>query len=392
MDEDGLYCTQRPKGNDETTVEPVTISRAVLEWATEKAGLTPQSFAELVSTRDTARARIADGSLTPAQAAKLAKRARIPFGYLFLSEPPKIKRPSIPDLRQVQNAVPLSEDFYEVLEDVVAKQQWYAEYLSEAGDQPVPFVGKFNKPAASQTAAIVKDMREVLKLEDKDRSSSPDVVAYFSKLSSKAENAGVLVIKTSYVKGATKRGLSEKEFRGFALSHPTAPLVFVNGKDAEVAALFTLMHELAHIWMGISGITDLNPKPTNGVERICNAVAGELLVPEGDFKSRWAGPNDLQQLASHYRVSRLVIARRALDFGYVDQAFYDSVAQTSKAPKKSGQPSPWVTIPVRNSKRFTRTVVSEAMSGHTLLRDAASLLNVRPDTVVALAKGRVKNG
>lgn len=373
-------------------MEPVTISRAVLKWATEKAGLTPQSFAELVSTRDTARARIASGSLTPAQAAKLAKKARIPFGYLFLSEPPNIKRPSIPDLRQVQNAIPLSEDFYEVLEDVVAKQQWYAEYLSETGDRPLPFVGKFNRPAASQTAAIVKDMREVLKLEDKDRSSSPDVVAYFSKLSSKAENAGVLVIRTSYVKGATKRGLSEKEFRGFVLSHPTAPLVFVNGKDAEVAALFTLMHELAHIWMGVSGITDLNPMPTNGAERICNAVAGELLVPEGDFKNRWAGPDDLQQLANHYRVSRLVIARRALDFGYVDQAFYDSVAQTSKASKKSGQPSPWVTIPVRNSKRFTWTVVSEAMSGHTLLRDAASLLNVRPDTVVALAKGRVKNG
>lgn len=371
-----------------STVETVTLSKQVLDWAAAKAGHTLESFAETVAKRDSDRERITGGILTSTQAAKLAKQARVPFGYLFLEEPPELETPTIPDLRQVQNPLPLSNEFYEVLGDVVAKQQWYAEYLQENGHAPLAFVGKFSDPQSRKAPAIVKDMRDVLKLDDRIRSSSSDTASYFSKLSSRAEDAGVLVIKSSFVRGATKRGLSEKEFRGFALSHPIAPVVFVNGKDAEVAAVFTLMHELAHIWMGISGVTDLASKVTNSVEKICNAVAGELLVPSGDFKERWGGPQDLQTLATHYRVSKLVIARRALDFGFVDQAFYEDVAKKSKSAKPSGSPTALVTIPVRNSKRFTRTVVSEAMSGHTLLREAARLLNVRPDTVVALAKGK----
>ncbi|WP_159680830.1 ImmA/IrrE family metallo-endopeptidase [Luteimonas sp. 9C] len=370
----------------------MTLSREVLDWAADKAGYTLQSFADSIAKRDADRQRIAAGQLTSAQVAKLAKKAKVPFGYLFLEKPPEIKQATIPDLRQVQNAVPLSDDFYEVLEDVMAKQQWYAEYLSESGERALPFVGRFASVASRKVPAIVADMRQVMKLSDEDRRTSADATAYFSKLSAKAEAVGILVIKTSFVKAATKRALSEKEFRGFALSHPTAPVVFVNGRDAEVAAIFTLMHELAHIWLGITGVTDLTAKPASNVERICNAVAGELLVPSADFAGRWNSPEDLQRLASYYRVSKLVIARRALDSGYVDQDFYDEVANAARAPKKPGKPTALLTIPVRNSKRFTRTVVAEAMSGQTLLREAASLLNVRPDTVVALAKGRVKNG
>lgn len=371
-----------------SAVETVTLSKEVLDWAAAKAGHTLESFAESIAKRDSDRERITGGLLTSTQAAKLARQARVPFGYLFLEEPPNVAAPTIPDLRQVQNPLPLSNDFYEVLEDVIAKQQWYAEYLRENGHEPLPFVGKFSNSQTRKAPAIVKDMRDVLKLDDRIRSSSSDTASYFSKLSARAEDAGVLVIKSSFVKAATKRGLSEKEFRGFALSHPIAPVVFVNGKDAEVAAVFTLMHELAHIWMGISGVTDLASKVTSNIEKICNAVAGELLVPASDFRGRWSGPENLQMLATHYRVSRLVIARRALDFGFIEQAFYDDVAKKSKSSKPGGSPTALVTIPIRNSKRFTRTVVSEAMSGHTLLREAARLLNVRPDTVVALANGK----
>jgi len=374
------------------TLEPVKLSREVLDWATERAGYTLHSFAESIAKRDADRKRIAAGELTSSQIGKLAKKAKVPFGYMFLPEPPELKRPSIPDLRQIQNAVPLSDDFYEVLEDVLAKQAWYADYLSDSGAKSLPFVGKFEGAGVRRVGDIVTDMRAVMKLEDRDRSGSPDTAIYFSKLSAKAEAAGVLVIKTSYVKGATKRALSEKEFRGFALTHPVAPVVFVNGRDAEVAAIFTLMHELAHVWLGITGVTDLAPKPTANTERVCNAVAGELLVPSIDFKARWDGPESLAQLATHYRVSRLVIARRAFDHGFVDQDFYNMVAKAARAPRAAGTPSALMTIPIRNSKRFTRVVVSEAMSGHTLLREAAGLLNVKPDTVVALAKGRVKNG
>lgn len=372
-------------------MEALVLSRDVLDWAAEKAGGTLHSFAESIAKREKDRERIAEGRLTVPQAEKLAKRARIPFGYLFLDEPPQIARASIPDLRQIQDAEPLGVDFHETLEDVLAKQNWLIEHQTEAGAPELPFVGRFASEARRNADDIAADMRRELGITDEDRRKSPDAASYFSALSAKAEAKGVLVFKTSYVKSNTRRPISEKEFRGFAVAHKLVPLVFVNGRDAEVAAVFTLIHELAHIWLGVTGVSDVTPSRFgNATERLCNLVAANLLVPMNAFLERWGGPQDVERLAKHFRVSKLVIARRALDIRLVDQAFYDEVATSTQRAKSTGKPTALVTIPIRNSKKFTRTIVASAMSGHTLLRDAASLLNVKPDTVVALAKGRVE--
>lgn len=382
----------RPDGGREN-VEALEFSREVLDWAAEKAGESLHSFAVSIAKRDKDRERIAEGRLTIPQAEKLAKKARIPFGYLFLTEPPEMERPSIPDLRQMQDAEPLSTAFYETLEDVLAKQSWLIEYLSDAGASELPFVGRFPGAERRNADEIVADMRRELGITDDDRRQSPDDASYFSALSAKAEAKGVLVFKTSYVKSYTRRPLSEKEFRGFAIANKLVPLVFVNGRDADVAAVFTLMHELAHIWLGVTGVSDVTPaRFGTPVERLCNRVAADLLVPMDAFLERWAGPQDVDKLAKFFRVSKLVIARRALDNKLVDQAFYDEVAANVQRIKSTGKPTALVTIPIRNSKKFTRTIVASAMSGQTLLRDAASLLNVKPDTVVSLAKGRPENG
>ena len=374
-------------------MEAIPLSRDVLDWAAERAGKSLHSFAESIAKRESDRERIAEGRLTVPQAEKLAKLARIPFGYLFLDEPPRISRPSIPDLRQVQDAEPLSDDFYETLEDVLAKQNWLIEFQREAGASELHFVGRFAHEARRNADEVAADMRKELGITDRDRSTSPDAASYFSAISAKAEAKGVLVFKTSYVKSNTRRPLSEKQFRGFAIAHKLVPLVFVNGRDAEVAAVFTLVHELAHIWLGITGVSDVNPSRFgNSVERLCNRVAANLLVPMDAFMERWSDSWDVERLAKHFRVSKLVIARRALDSKLVDQAFYDEVAANTRRVKSTGKPTALVTIPIRNSKKFTRTIVASAMSGQTLLRDAASLLNVKPDTVVALAKGRAERG
>lgn len=362
----------------------LALSRDVLNWAAERAGWSLQSFAESVAKRETDRRRIADGRLTVPQAEKLAKRARIPFGYLFLSEPPRIDRPTIPDLRQIQDAAPLSDDFYETIEDVFAKQDWFAEHLREQEVQPLPFVGKFSIDKRPSAATVAADIVNVLGLSDEDRRQSPDADSYFSRLSSKAEKKGILVIKSGFVKSNTRRTLSEKEFRGFALPHPLAPIVFVNGNDARVAAVFTLIHEIAHVWLGVGGVSDLSAKNPHPIERLCNSIAANVLVPIESFFEIWGGPQDLERAAKHFRVSRLVIARRALDQKLVDQVFYDEVAESSRKIKRSGAPTADITIPVRNGKRFTKTVLASAMSGETLLRDAATLLNIRADTVASL--------
>lgn len=377
----------------QTDMEALELSRDVLDWAAEKAGGTLHSFAESIAKREKDRDRISEGRLTVPQAEKLAKKARIPFGYLFLAQPPAIARPTLPDLRQIQDANPLSTDFYETLEDVLAKQNWLIEYQIEVGASEPSFVGRFAGEDHRDADDIATDMRRELGITDEDRRKSPDASSYFSALSAKAEAKGILVFKTGYVKSNTRRPISEKEFRGFAIAHKLVPLVFVNGRDADVAAVFTLVHELAHIWLGVSGVSDVAPSRFgNPVERLCNRVAANLLVPVDEFLRRWAGPQDVEKLAKYFRVSRLVIARRALDAKLVDQKFYDEIAVSTQRVKSSGKPTALVTIPIRNSKKFTRIIVASAMSGHTLLRDAASLLNVKPDTVVALAKGRAERG
>jgi HD superfamily phosphodiesterase len=85
-------------------------------------------------------------------------------------------------------------------------------------------------------------------------------------------------------------------------------------------------------------------------------------------------------------VSQLVIARRALDLGKIDWANYQTIANASKKAGNSGGGSPFRSFPIRNSKRLTQAIVANAVSGQTMLREAASLLNVRPQTVLELGK------
>lgn len=367
----------------------LNLSLKVLDWAAGKAGQSREDLAHSIAKRKADRERILGGELTVRQVEKVAKLAHVPFGYMFLAEPPVVQQEKIPDLRQVVGAQPLSNDFFDTLADVRGKQEWFIDYITENGAEGLPFVGKYDLSAKPSHEAIAQDIKKTLGLTPKDRTSSTDADAYFRTLASKAEAAGVLVMKSGVVRANTRRPLSEREFRGFALAHPIVPVVFVNGQDAEVAAVFTLMHELAHIWLGVSGVSDVPLITERAVESLCNAVAAEALVPVAEFVVEWERSQDIEVHAKHFKVSRLVIARRALDLRLIDQAIYDLYAKTNVKRVRTAGGDGLRTIPVRNSKRFTKAIVSSALSGQTLLREAAALLNSKPDTVVKLGRGGV---
>jgi len=173
-----------------------------------------------------------------------------------------------------------------------------------------------------------------------------------------------------------------------------SPAIFINGRDAPAAWIFTLIHEAAHIWLGQSGVSDSTASNTlaaQGIEAFCNKVAAEFLTPENLFLKLWEQTADakIATLARHFKVSRLVVARRALDFGLIGPEAYQEIYSTS-IPKKNedGGGNPYATIPIRSSKRFTEAVISSAMIGETMLRDAGRLLNIKPGTVVELYKRR----
>ena len=164
------------------------------------------------------------------------------------------------------------------------------------------------------------------------------------------------------------------------------PLVFINTADAPAARLFTLMHELAHVWVGSSGISSASPGNARLEEVFCNAVAGEFLAPHDVFTDLWDAstaslPERVAELALRFHVSRLVIMRRALDLGLVDHATYQQHYQAELAAfrdKPGGGGSFYRNASVKNSKRFARAVLAEALSGRLLLRDAGRLLGVQP--------------
>lgn len=324
------------------------------------------------------------------QAQQWAALAHVPFGFLFLKVPPQDAL-ALPDLRTVGGIAPAkpSIDLMDAVRDVMRKQAWYLDYLKEQEQAPLPFVGKYS--AAPSVAEVVADIRRTLNVDALPIQKGSD--EYMRQLIAAADSAGILVMRSGMVGSNTHRKLDVGEFRGFAVSDPLAPVIFINIADAPTARVFTLVHELAHLWIGSSGVSSVAPSSTRKDKVFCNAVAGDFLVPEGQFRQVWRAVENwiglLPQLAATFHVSRLVIARRACDLGLIPTAayseYYRSELETFRGKKGSGG-SFYRSAGARNSKRFSRAVIPETLSGRLLLRDAGKLLGVQPAKIRTYAE------
>lgn len=381
------------------------VTGEVLRWARQRAGASVQAVADkLHVTPETVTEWEEDVSLPSfAKARDLAKFLRVPFGYLFLDQPPR-ETLTIPDLRRLGDdvAAELGADFFAVYQDARAKQAWYREHLIQNGAEALAFVGSFTRQDNPQTVA--ENIREVLGLTAEWRRATADWAAMVREFVRKTEDAGILVLRNSLVGNNTHRRLSVSEFRGFALSDDYAPLVFINTADAAAAQVFSLAHELAHIWIDASAVSNFGISSTvegyDPIEVFCNRVAAEVLVGRGEFLARWNANLTLAQnvdaLSREFKVSGLVIARRALDLGRIDRNAYQAFARAAaeawearepaEEDRQGGGPSFYVMAKLRNSPTFARAVLREAFEGRLLLRDAGQLLSVKPSKLRDLAR------
>jgi Zn-dependent peptidase ImmA (M78 family) len=370
------------------------VNPSLIRWARERADLTLGMLAtKLQTTEDKLEAwEMGEKPITMRKAMALAEKTFVPFGYLFLNTPPEDRLP-IPDLRTVEGE-PLkkpSAELYKVVQNTITKQNWFKEYAQEQELGQLNFVGRYSLTSSPQ--AIVDDMRQELNLAPHPtRGSWED---YHKDLIRRIEALGILVMRQGSLGHHTKP-LHVAEFRGFAIADKLVPVIFINLADAPVARLFTLIHELAHIWIGQSGVSDGSSSAHRKEEILCNAVAAEFLVPGEEFKSKWQKldnwKDNLPSLEAHFHVSQWVLARRALTCSYITQNEYHKFITFLKKKyderERNGTgPSYYVTLKSQTSDKLARAVLSETLSGRVLLRDAGQLLGIKPDKITKFAKG-----
>lgn len=378
------------------------ITPDVLSWARNRAQLTIEALSSKVPTTVKRLVEWEEGNEYPTfkQAQQLAKILHIPFAYLFLNEPPRERELPIPDLRTIKNGTPyeFSLDFYDTVQEAIRKQQWYKEYALENDYQTLNYIGKYTESNPVEQVAL--DIRNTLGWQSGFASEANVKDDYIKEISDKAERAGILVMRSSIVGNNTHRALKVNEFRGFAISDNIAPLIFINTADAKNAQIFTLAHELVHLWIGQSGISslDLYEGDNNHIEQYCNKVAAELLAPRNEFIKVWKPNGDIyyncETVAKQFHISIFVVIRRAYDLKLISrELFLDLYAHAEevfqdllRTQKKSGGGTYLANVKVWNGNRFSKTVVTSALEGKLLYRDAASLLNIKPAKIKEYAQ------
>lgn len=367
------------------------ISPVIINWIAEQRNTEPKSLAKQLAPKKIEQ--FLSGSINKSIAEKLAKLADIPFGYLFLSKPPIINNPKIPDLRQTVGAEPLSKDFIDVLKDIERKVSWYKEFLIESGNEkPLKFVNKFPYSSDLSYYKVAQDISETIDFSIKSGSVKISRISYYKELSARFENIGILIFKNSVVGNNNTRKLNAEEFRGFALIDQLSPAIFINSADNPQAQLFTLLHEVAHIWIGQNGVSSWNQD--RNVEAFCNKVAAEFLMPEELFIKEWDKYNgcQIEEIANIFKVSKLAIIVKAVQLNLLPQ---EAIVEARNQLKNNQQENSsggnfYNMLPVKNSHRFTEAVVNQAMSMNLPLREAGKLLNVHADTVVNYYRNKRK--
>jgi Zn-dependent peptidase ImmA (M78 family)/DNA-binding XRE family transcriptional regulator len=366
------------------------ITRQMISWAINRSRETPDTIARKLGIKPEKLGAWEKGVMRPSlrQAQELAKKLNIPFGYLYLSAPPTESLP-LPDLRTSADATPRrpSPNFLDVLYDAFRKQEWYREYLQEEDTSPLPFVGKFT--VEDDPKNVGRDIQDTLAIDDKLRQSCDSWQEFLTEFIRRAEQSRILVLRSGIVGSNTHRLLDVEEFRGFAITDNLAPLIFINETDYKVAQIFTLAHELVHLWIGKSGISNPNyvlrsREQKNTIDRFCDATAAEVLVPTDDFLVRWnhfySLDKNLDRLARHYRVSPFVILRRAHEFEEIqDEEFQTKYHELLKKPRRKkddGGGNYYNLVLSRNSVTLTRSLILAASEGRVLPTEAARLLNV----------------
>ena len=301
---------------------------------------------------------------TLAQLTKFSSKFHVPIGYLFLSQAP-VERLPFPMFRGeagIDHRFDLN--VYDTVMNILSRQEWLEDYLKENEVENCKLVGSINQRIPVSEAVNI--LRTILGLDTRWAFSIASIDAAVSMMTERLEQAGVFVAFNGVVGNNTHRVLDVNECRGFALVDGMAPYVFVNSGDAKSAQMFTLVHETAHLMLGVSaGHAGEDIFLHNVTERYCDAVAAEFLVPQSVLRNVWNG--NIKWMANKFKVSELVVARRGHDLGFLSDADYRAFwLEYSHRPKKSSKGGDFYLSSVKRVGRTFAIHVRNAVNNREL--------------------------
>jgi Zn-dependent peptidase ImmA (M78 family) len=370
----------------------VPVRPEALRWVMRRAAIVEKDLAKAVKVKPEKVLAWLEGREKPTykQAKELANRLHIAFSQLLV--PPPTERVELPlkDFRRGQaRREEASPELVEAIHDALRKRDWWRQIRR---NEPLPFV-RSQSWKDSTPEAVVDSILKFIPIR-RLQEETPSWGEFLKQTVEKVEEAGVLVLRQGYAGSNTRRVYNPKEFSGFAITDSVAPVIFLNTRDPVARQVFTLAHELVHVWIGesvLDAALESPEVPEEQVERFCDQAAAALLMPEETFRSTWNGvPYEAaQQAARRFKVSVWATLRRARELALISQEEYATAlerAQENTERKEQSERSAnfWRILEVRNSKRFTRTVVALARQGEISAKEVASLLNISLSTALDL--------
>jgi len=374
------------------------VTPSVMRWAREQANLSIDEAAQEIKRQADEIRAWEDGSVRPsiAQARKAAEIYRRPLAVFYLPEPPQDFE-TLRDFRSLPDTVPgtYSRDLALLIRTTQFRQHWMREYLLNDEMDRLTFVGSASlSDSPRQIALDILRVIELTPTEQKECSSRYEALRLWIH---KSEAAGIFIFRQGQI--------ALEEVRGFVISDDIAPFVFINSDDSKAGQLFTLAHELAHLWLNLSGISNLasyggpSDRESREIETFCNKVAAEAVLEDEAFFKEWHTKNTnspieekIQHISGTFKVSEEVVARRLRDEEIIDQDYYlelreayqerwakHKARERERLKMSKGGPSYYVTSVAKNGYAFTQTVVGGFMTGAISGRDASALLNVKVD-------------
>lgn len=357
----------------------MAVQKQMLEWACSRAGYSPEGFAQEHPSSKLSSWLSGASQPTINQLEQFAARTHTSVGALLLSSPPDEPIP-ISDFRSGPTGKP-SANLLDIIYICQQRQDWYLEHARLNRQDRVSIVGAAT--LRDDPEKIAERLRPQLGITAEERSEIPTWTDALRRLIERVEAAGVLVMVSGVVGSNNTRKLNPQEFRGFALSDEIAPVIFINGSDTKAAQIFTLGHELAHIALGQSVLSDATPRavPSQAVEAWCNRFAAEFLVPKKELEE--IPGTDLQSLARRFKVSTLAVLRRLFDVGRIPEREYWSRFDLELErirdieARGGGGGNFYYTTMARAGRRLTRALIVSTLEGQSSFSETLRLLGFK---------------